>query len=84
MDRALIIDESPLFRKYFKYLFEKKGIKIDFGANCRDCIAIMRKIIPDFIILDIDTDRLGFMELLKQKKRMSIQRMFRLLYCRSI
>jgi len=69
MKQVLIIDESPLFKQYFRHILEEKGIKTIFVNNSREGMAKMKSTVPDLIILDIDTDRRGFMELLKNKKK---------------
>ncbi len=68
MKKILVIDESPLFRKYLTQKLETYGFEMVQGANGLDGWVKMRNELPDLVIMDYYLSRKSSVELLEEKK----------------
>ena len=68
MKKILVIDESPLFRKYLTQKLETYGFEMVQGANGLDGWVKMRNELPDLVIMDYYLSRKSSLELLEEKK----------------
>jgi DNA-binding response OmpR family regulator len=68
MKYILIIDESPLFREYLRLKLDRQNVEVTVAINALDGISKLRTQIPDLIILDYHLTKVGYLEVLKQKK----------------
>ncbi len=67
MKKILVIDESPLFRKYLKDKLEEYNFEVILGVNGLDGMVKMRSCIPDLIIMDYYLSRQSSLNVLQQK-----------------
>ncbi len=68
MKKILVIDESPLFRRYLTQKLETYGLEMIQGANGLDGWVKLRNELPDLIIMDYYLSRKSSIELLEEKK----------------
>jgi DNA-binding response OmpR family regulator len=68
MSTILIIDESPLFRRYLSQKLRAYGFEVVEGANGLDGWVKMRSELPDLVIMDYFLSRKSSMEVLEEKK----------------
>jgi CheY-like chemotaxis protein len=66
---VLVIDDSDLFRDYFKTRLGRAGLKVEAAINGLDGIAKMRNDPPDLIIMDYHLSRKSCTEVLEEKAR---------------
>lgn len=69
MKKILVIDESPLFRKYLTQKLETYGFEMIQGANGLDGWVKTRNEVPDLVIMDYYLSRKSSGELLEEKKK---------------
>ncbi len=67
MSKILVVDESPLFRRYLSQKLETYGFEVVEGANGLDGWIKMRNELPDLVIMDYYLSRKSSMELLQEK-----------------
>ncbi|MBL8967155.1 MAG: response regulator [Spirochaetaceae bacterium] len=67
--KALIIDESDLFRDYIKGRLEEHGIEVETAINGLDGVVKMRNSLPDLVVLDYHLSRKSCKEVLEEKNR---------------
>ncbi len=68
MSTILIIDESPLFRRYLTQKLQAYGFEVIEGTNGLDGWVKMRSEMPDLVIMDYYLSRKSSMEVLQEKK----------------
>jgi DNA-binding response OmpR family regulator len=68
MSTILIIDESPLFRRYLSQKLRAYGFDVIEGANGLDGWVKMRSEMPDLVIMDYFLSRKSSQEVLQEKK----------------
>lgn len=73
MDKVLIIDDSPIFRRIYKNLLEGKEIICEEASNGQEAIEILEKSDNQFYALLVDQemptmDGLSFLEYVKSQK----------------
>ncbi|MBB6480663.1 response regulator [Spirochaeta isovalerica] len=67
MDTILVVDESSLFRKFAKYMFETQGFVVHTARSGFDGLNQLRKHRPDLVIIDDGLNRQSVNNLLKKK-----------------
>jgi DNA-binding response OmpR family regulator len=68
MSTILIVDESPLFRRYLSQKLQAYGFDVIEGANGLDGWVKMRSELPDMVIMDYFLSRKSSLEVLEEKK----------------
>lgn len=68
MSTILIVDESPLFRRYLSQKLQAYGFDVIEGANGLDGWVKMRSELPDLVIMDYFLSRKSSLEVLEEKK----------------
>lgn len=69
MMQVLIIDETPLFRDYFKEKISAEKVTVETSLNRRDGFTKMLSLLPDLIILDASIPFEEFIDFLEQKNK---------------
>jgi len=67
MDTILVVDESPLFRKFIQYMLEYQGFAVHTARSGFDGLNQLRKHRPDLLIVDDGLNRQSVNNLLKKK-----------------
>jgi DNA-binding response OmpR family regulator len=65
--KILVIDESPLVRKYLEGKLSEYGFEVILGVNGLDGSVKLRSDLPDLVIMDLVLSRKTSLELLKEK-----------------
>lgn len=69
MKKVLIIDESPLFRKYLKEKLSEYAFEVLSAINGLDGLVKLRSNVPDLVIMDYYLSRKSSLEILAEKDR---------------
>lgn len=67
--QVLIIDASPMFREFLKEKLTEENIAVETAQGHRDAVIKMSSILPDLIILDIESSIDDMSEFLEQKAK---------------
>jgi CheY-like chemotaxis protein len=67
--KVLIVDESELFRDYFKERLEAAGLAVETAINGLDGVVKLRNSLPDLVMLDYNLTRRSCKEVLEEKNR---------------
>lgn len=67
MKKILVIDESPLVRKYLQEKLSEYGFEVLLGVNGLDGSVKLRSDLPDLVIMDLALSRKTSLELLQEK-----------------
>jgi len=67
MKKILVIDESPLVRKYLQEKLAEYGFEVILGVNGLDGSVKLRSDLPDLVIMDLTLSRKTSLELLQEK-----------------
>jgi DNA-binding response OmpR family regulator len=65
--KILVIDESPLVRKYLQQKLSEYGFEVLVGVNGLDGSVKLRSDLPDLVIMDLVLSRKTSLELLQEK-----------------
>ena len=65
--KILVIDESPLVRKYLQGKLSEYGFEVILGVNGLDGSVKLRSDLPDLVIMDLVLSRKTSLELLQEK-----------------
>ena len=67
LKKIVIIDSSDLLRNYIKERFEQYGFEVIVSRDGFDGMIKLKNELPDLIIMDFYLNRMGGLELLKEK-----------------
>lgn len=68
MKQVLIIDASPIFREFLKEKFSAEKIDVEVADGRRDAFTKLLSLLPDLVILDIETSIDDMQDFLDSKK----------------
>ncbi len=68
MKQVLIIDASPIFRDFIKSKLDTENVGAEFANGHRDGVTKLLSILPDLVIIDINTSIMDLTEFLEKKK----------------
>ena len=68
MKQVLIIDASPIFRDFIKSKLDTENVGVEFANGHRDGVTKLLSILPDLVIVDINTSIADLTEFLEKKK----------------
>lgn len=67
MKQVLLIDDSDVFRDYIHDKLKSKNIEVTIGVGPLDSLSKMRNLLPDLVIMDFNSNRAEFFDLLEKK-----------------
>ena len=67
MKQVLLIDDSDVFRDYIHDKLKSKNIEVTIGVGPLDSLSKMRNLLPDLVVMDFNSNRAEFFDLLEKK-----------------
>ena len=67
MKQVLLIDASPIFMEFLKERLLAEQIKVETAARNRDAFQKMVSLMPDLVIVDVESDILHIQDFLDNK-----------------
>ncbi len=72
MKKILVVDDEPDIRETIKAILESRGYEVVSASNADECLAMVRREMPDLILLDIMMPGTPVSEVVKQIKDVKI------------
>ena len=67
--QVLIIDASPMFREFLREKLTEENVSVETAQGHRDAVIKMASLLPDLVILDIESSIDDMSDLLEQKAK---------------